>query len=85
MLGVLFRGEGKAKQEIDRQIWVASPVMRLLYRSFEVKTDLNQKVKLSIYHSVCANPPHNHKLWVVTEIMRSQIQVDYSRVFSVGG
>ncbi|TWW57405.1 hypothetical protein D4764_07G0001240 [Takifugu flavidus] len=47
-LGVLFTSEGGMEQEIDRQIGVASAVMRTLHRSVVVKRELSQKAKLSI-------------------------------------
>lgn len=42
----LFTSEGKMEQEIERRISVASAIMRILYRSIEVKA------KFSIYWSI---------------------------------
>ena len=54
--------------EIDRQIGVASAVMRTLHRSIVVKRELSRKAKLSIYQSIFVPAlTYGHELWVVTE------------------
>ena len=63
------------EHEVDRPISAASAVMRTLYRTVVVKKELSQKAKLSIYQLVYVPTlTYGHKLWVVTERMRSRIQ-----------
>ncbi|KAF7648618.1 hypothetical protein LDENG_00154150 [Lucifuga dentata] len=75
-LHLTLTSEGKMECEIDRWIGAASEVLWTLYWTVVVKRELSQKARLSIYQSVyvpiliCG-----HKLWVVTERIRSQIQV----------
>lgn len=75
-LRVLITSEGKLKQEIDWRVGAASTVVRSLYWSVMVKKELNRKAKLSIYPSIFfPTLNYGHKLWVVTERKRLQIQV----------
>ncbi|KAK3569761.1 hypothetical protein QTP86_004186 [Hemibagrus guttatus] len=75
-LGVLFTSEGRMHREIDRRIGAAAAVMRSMYRSVVVKKELSQKAKLSIYQSIYAPTlTYGHELWVMTERVRSRIQV----------
>ncbi|KAK3508726.1 hypothetical protein QTP70_004271 [Hemibagrus guttatus] len=74
-LGVLFTSEGRMDREIDRRIGAAAAVMRSMYRSVVVKKELSRKAKLSIYQSIYVPTlTYGHKLWVMTERVRSQIQ-----------
>uniref|UniRef100_A0A3B3QX38 Reverse transcriptase domain-containing protein n=1 Tax=Paramormyrops kingsleyae TaxID=1676925 RepID=A0A3B3QX38_9TELE len=74
-LRVLFMSEGRMEREINRQIGAASAVMRVLHRPVMVKKELSQKAKLSIYQSIYGPTlTYGHKLWVVIERMRSQVQ-----------
>lgn len=58
-------------REVGRRIEVASSVMRMLYRSVEVKRDLNQKARFSIYRSIYVPTlSSGHELRVVTERTR---------------
>ncbi|KAK3510626.1 hypothetical protein QTP70_011883 [Hemibagrus guttatus] len=75
-LGVLFTSEGRMDREIDRRIGAAAAVMRSMYRSVVVKKELTQKAKLSIYQSIYVPTlTYDHELWVMTERVRSRIQV----------
>ncbi|KAK3533211.1 hypothetical protein QTP70_013614 [Hemibagrus guttatus] len=75
-LGVLFTSEGRMDREIDRRIGAVAAVMRSMYRSVVVKKELSRKAKLSIYQSIYAPTlTYGHELWVMTERVRSQIQV----------
>ncbi|KAK3526422.1 hypothetical protein QTP70_025454, partial [Hemibagrus guttatus] len=75
-LGVLFTSEGRMDHEIDRRIGAAAAVMRSMYRSVVVKKELSQKAKLSIYQSIYVPTlTYGHELWVMTERVRSRIQV----------
>ncbi|KAK3550423.1 hypothetical protein QTP86_025157 [Hemibagrus guttatus] len=75
-LGVLFTGEGRMDREIDRWIGAAAAVMRSMYRSVVVKKELSRKAKLSIYQSIYVPTlTYGHELWVMTERVRSRIQV----------
>ncbi|KAK3523485.1 hypothetical protein QTP86_033979, partial [Hemibagrus guttatus] len=75
-LGVLFTSEGRMDREIDRRIGAAAAVMRSMYRSVVVKKELSRKVKLSIYQSIYVPTlTYGHELWVMTERVRSRIQV----------
>ena len=66
-LGVLFTSEGKTKQEVNRRIG-ASAVMWTLHQCAVLNRELNRKVKLSIYWSICIPTlTYGHKLWVLTE------------------
>ena len=51
-LGVLFTGEGKMEQDIDRGIGAALAVMWMLKRFVVLKRELSQKAKLSIYRLI---------------------------------
>ena len=63
------------EREIDRRIGAASAVMRSLYRSVVGKKELSRKAKLSIYRSIYVPTlTYGHKLWVMTERIRSRIQ-----------
>ena len=75
------------EREMDRRIGVASAVMRALYRSGVVKKELSRKAKLSIYRSIyIPTLTYGHKLGVVTESMRSQIQAaEMSCLWRVAG
>ncbi|KAK3545823.1 hypothetical protein QTP70_015266, partial [Hemibagrus guttatus] len=75
-LGVLFTSEGRMDREIDRRIGAAAAVMRSMYRSVVVKKELSWKAKLLIYQSIYVPTlTYGHELWVMTERVRSQIQV----------
>ncbi|KAK3575585.1 hypothetical protein QTP86_030518 [Hemibagrus guttatus] len=75
-LGVLFTSEGRMDREIDRWIGAAAAVMRSMYRSVVVKKELSRKAKLSIYQSIYVPTlTYGHELWVMTERVRSRIQV----------
>ncbi len=66
--------DGKLKQEMDRQLGVASAVMRVLRWTVVMKKDLSQKAELSSYQSIYIPiPTYCHELWVMT--MRSWIHV----------
>ncbi|KAK3523202.1 hypothetical protein QTP86_021761 [Hemibagrus guttatus] len=72
----LFTSEGRMDHEIDRWIGVAAAVMRFMYRSVVVKKELSRKAKLSIYQSIYVPTlTYGHALWVMTERVRSRIQV----------
>ncbi|KAK3555889.1 hypothetical protein QTP86_029801, partial [Hemibagrus guttatus] len=74
--GVLFTSEGRMDREIDRRIGAAAAVMWSMYRSVVVKKELTRKVKLSIYQSIYVPTlTYGHELWVMTERVRSRIQV----------
>ena len=74
--GSCSRSEGKMEREMDRQYGAASAVIRALYRTVVVKRGLSQKAKLSIYQSIFVPTlTYGHELCVVTERMRSRIQV----------
>ena len=63
------------QREADRQIGAASAVMQVLYWTIVVKKELSLKAKLLIYKLVYSPTlTYGHKLWVVTERMRSRIQ-----------
>lgn len=51
-LGVLYMGDVKMEQEMDRRFGTTSLVMRLLYRAIVVNKELGNKTNLSIYWSV---------------------------------
>ncbi|KAK3542555.1 hypothetical protein QTP86_029613, partial [Hemibagrus guttatus] len=75
-LGVLFTSEGSMDREIDRRIGAAAAVMQSMYRSVVVKKELSRKAKLSIYQSIYVPTlTYGHELWVMTERVRSRIQV----------
>ncbi|KAK3551056.1 hypothetical protein QTP70_011498 [Hemibagrus guttatus] len=75
-LGVLFTSEGRMDREIDRRIGAAAAVMRSMYQSVVVKKELSRKAKLSIYQSIYVPTlTYGHELWVMTERVRSRIQV----------
>ncbi|KAK3549306.1 hypothetical protein QTP70_034533, partial [Hemibagrus guttatus] len=75
-LGVLFTSEGRMDHEIDRRISAAAAVMRSMYRSVVVKKELSRKAKLLIYQSIYVPTlTYGHELWVMTERVRSRIQV----------
>ncbi|KAK3552451.1 hypothetical protein QTP86_011720 [Hemibagrus guttatus] len=75
-LGVLFTSEGRMDREIDRRIGAAAAVMRSMYQSVVVKKELSWKAKLSIYQSIYVPTlTYGHELWVMTERVRSRIQV----------
>ncbi|KAK3534043.1 hypothetical protein QTP86_000634 [Hemibagrus guttatus] len=75
-LGVLFTSKGRMDCEIDRRIGAATAVMRSMYWSVVVKKELSRKAKLSIYHSIyIPTLTYSHELWVMTERVRSRIQV----------
>ncbi|KAK3513103.1 hypothetical protein QTP70_001397 [Hemibagrus guttatus] len=75
-LGVLFTSEGRMDCEIDRRIGAAAAVMRAMYRSVVVKKELSRKAKLLIYQSIYTPTlTYGHEVWVMTERVRSQIQV----------
>ncbi|KAK3523071.1 hypothetical protein QTP86_012652 [Hemibagrus guttatus] len=75
-LGVLFTSEGRMDREIDRWIGAAAAVMRPMYWSVVVKKELSRKAKLSIYQSIYVPTlTYGHELWVMTERIRSRIQV----------
>ncbi|KAK3558298.1 hypothetical protein QTP86_014684 [Hemibagrus guttatus] len=74
-LGVLFTSEGRMDHEIDRRIGAVA-VMRSMYRSVVVKKELSWKAKLLIYQSIYVQTlTYGHELWVMTERIRSWIQV----------
>ncbi|KAK3545707.1 hypothetical protein QTP70_011363 [Hemibagrus guttatus] len=63
-------------REIDRRIGAAAAVMRSMSRSVVVKKELSRKAKLSIYQSIYVPTlTYGHELWVMTERVRSRIQV----------
>ena len=67
-LGVLFTSEGRMEREVDGRIGAASAVLRALQRPVDVKKELNQKAKLSIYWSIYVPIlTYGHELWVETE------------------
>ncbi|KAK3507968.1 hypothetical protein QTP70_005998 [Hemibagrus guttatus] len=75
-LGVLFTSEGRMDHEIDRQIGAAEAVMQSMYRSVVVKKELSRKAKLSIYQPIFVPTlTYGYELWVMTERIRSRIQV----------
>ncbi|KAK3559697.1 hypothetical protein QTP86_017676, partial [Hemibagrus guttatus] len=75
-LGGLFTSEGRIDCEIDRWIGAAEVVMRSMYRSVVVKKELSRKAKLLIYQSIyIPTLTYGHVLWVMTERIRSRIQV----------
>ncbi|KAK3522195.1 hypothetical protein QTP70_027689 [Hemibagrus guttatus] len=75
-LGVLFTSEGRMDREIDGRTGAAAAVIRSMYRSDVVKKELSQKAKLLIYQSIYVPTlTYGHKLWVMTERVRSRIQV----------
>ncbi|KAF7650109.1 hypothetical protein LDENG_00131220, partial [Lucifuga dentata] len=80
-LGVLFTSEGRMECEIDRWIGAASKVLRMLYWTIMVKRELSQKARLSIYQSIYVPIlTYGHELWVMTERIRSWIQVAEMRL-----
>lgn len=57
-------------------IGAVAAVMLMLYQSVVIKRDLSLKFKLSIYQSsYIPTLTYGHKVWVLTERMRSWIQV----------
>jgi len=67
--------EGRKEQEIDRWIGAASAVLQMFYRSVVVRRELSWMTKLSIYQSFYVPTlTCGHKLWAVTDRMRSRIQ-----------
>ncbi|KAL6484891.1 hypothetical protein MHYP_G00069360 [Metynnis hypsauchen] len=73
---VLFTSDGKRDREIGHRLGQVAAVMRSLYRTVVVKRELSHKAKLSVYWSVyIPTLTYGHDLWVMTERMRSQIQV----------
>ncbi|KAK3528727.1 hypothetical protein QTP70_010164 [Hemibagrus guttatus] len=75
-LGVLFTSKGRMDRESDRQISAAAAVMWSMYRSVVVKKELSRKAKLSIYQSTYVPTlTYGHEVWVMTERIRSWIQV----------
>ncbi|KAK3550660.1 hypothetical protein QTP70_002363 [Hemibagrus guttatus] len=75
-LGVLFTSEGRMDHEIERRIGAAAAVMQSMYRSVVVKKELSRNAKLSIYQSIYVPTlTYGHELWVMTESLRSRIQV----------
>lgn len=71
------------EREFDRQIGSASEVMRVLYRNDVVKTELSLKAKLSVYQSIYVQSlTYGHEIWVLTERMRSQIQIKFFQTVS---
>ncbi|KAK3526805.1 hypothetical protein QTP70_033550 [Hemibagrus guttatus] len=76
-LGVLFTSEGRMDREIDRRIGAAAAVMWSMYQSVVVKKELSRKAKLLIYQSIYVPTlTYGHELWVMTERVRSRIQVE---------
>ena len=72
---ILFTGEGRTEQEIDRRLSAASAIMWSLYWSVVVKRELSQKARLSVYRLIFVpSLNYGHKLWVLTERMRSWTQ-----------
>lgn len=69
-LGAFFIREGTLKREIGRRIGAAGVVLRLLYSTVEMKRELSQKAKVSIYQSVLL--PSST---VITKRERLQMQV----------
>ncbi|KAK3561115.1 hypothetical protein QTP86_028310, partial [Hemibagrus guttatus] len=75
-LGVLFTSEGRMDRKIDSRLGAAAAVMRSMYRSVVVKKELSRKAKRSIYQSIYVPTlTYGHELWVMTERVRSRIQV----------
>lgn len=80
-LRVFFISEARIERDIDWQIGAASSVMHAVCWSVLVKWELSWKTKLLIYRSI-----YGHKLWVVTERIRSRIQsVEISFLRRVAG
>lgn len=72
MLGAV---DSHPKKCLDKQIGSGSAVMQTLYQTIVVKSELSQKAKLSIYQSFYVPTlTYGHKLWVVTNNMRSGIE-----------
>lgn len=73
-LGLLLISDVKMEQEMDRQIGAVSAIMRSLYWTVVGKRELSPKAKLPIFQSIYIPTfIFGHKLWVVSERMRSQI------------
>ena len=63
------------ERKINKRIGAVPVGMRTLKRSVVVKRELTQKAKLSIYRSIYVPTlTYGHKLWIVTERMRSPKQ-----------
>ena len=74
-LGVAFTSDGRQDEELDSQIGMVSAVMRALDYSVVMKRELSKKAKLSIFKAVFVPIlTYGHESWVMTEIVRSQVQ-----------
>lgn len=66
-LRIMFMGEGRMEQSLDRQIGAVSAVMWILYQSVVLKREWSLKVKLSIYQSIYIQTlTYGHKLRLLT-------------------
>ena len=77
-LGFLFTNErkGKTEKEISRRIGAAGAVLQSLNRTVVTKRELSQKAKLSVYRAIFVPTlTYGHEVWVMTERIRSRIQV----------
>ena len=72
-LGVLFTSDERMEQEIDRWILAASAVDSVPVCRGEERAEPEGEA-LCLPVDLCSNPHLCHKLWVVTERMRLQIQ-----------
>ena len=83
-LGVAFTSDGRQDQELDTRIGKASAVMRALHYSVVMKRELSKKAKLSIFKAVFVPIlTYCHESWVMTEKMRSQVQVSVMRFLRI--
>lgn len=72
---VLFMSESRVELETDWQIGVLSAVMQALYQTIVVKRKLSWRAKLLIYQLIYfPTLTDGHKLWIVTERVRWQMQ-----------
>ena len=76
----LFLSEGRQDEELDTRIGKVIAVMRALHYSVVMKRELSKKAKLSIFKTVFVPILTNgHESWVMTEIVRSQVQASEMR------
>lgn len=73
---ILIMSEGRREWTTDRWIGASRVVMRMLYQSVVVKTKLGVKAKGSVYQLIYIPALiYGPEFWVITERMKSHIQV----------
>ena len=80
IIPIFNTSDGRQDEELDTRIGKASAVMRALHYSVVMKRELSKKAKLSIFKALFVpSLSYGHESWVMTEIMRSQVQASEMR------